>query len=88
MQEDSLLSNLTVRETLMYTLALRVPESAMNEQQRSERVTAVLADLNLLNVADSRVCARQRVESSRVDPMHPLLASEIDVDRRVAHTPT
>jgi ABC-type multidrug transport system ATPase subunit len=56
MQDDALLANLTVRETLLFTLALRVPDKVMNAEQRHQRVQSVLADLNLLNVADSRVC--------------------------------
>ncbi|KAJ1564397.1 hypothetical protein HK405_014974, partial [Cladochytrium tenue] len=53
-QEDLLLSTMTVRETLLFSAELRLPES-MTAAQRAARVDAVLADLGLTQVAGSRI---------------------------------
>ncbi|KAJ1560947.1 hypothetical protein HK405_005440 [Cladochytrium tenue] len=53
-QEDLLLSTMTVRETLLFSAELRLPEST-TAAQRASRVDAVLADLGLTHVAGSRI---------------------------------
>lgn len=55
MQDDSLIGNLTVEETLKYILKLRIPKSELNEKQRNLRISTLLADLNLSKVKKSRV---------------------------------
>lgn len=53
MQDDTLIGNLTVRETLRYAFKLRVPER--NAEKREKRIETMIDDLNLRKVADSRV---------------------------------
>lgn len=55
MQDDVLLANLTVQETLFYVLSLRIPKNQMTLEQRQERIRALLYDLNLTKVRNSRV---------------------------------
>lgn len=55
MQDDALIGNLTVEETLKYILELRIPKSELNEKQKNLRITSLLADLNLSKVKKSRV---------------------------------
>ena len=57
MQDDALIGNLTVEETLNYSLRLRVPAKEANQEQRNLRIDALLADLNLTKVRKSRVSA-------------------------------
>ena len=47
MQDDALLGNLTVFETLMFTLKLRLPSGSLTKQEMEERALAIIADLNL-----------------------------------------
>lgn len=56
MQDDTLLGNLTVEETLRYTLDLRVPPSHMTKSQRQIRVENLITDLNLSKVRNTKVC--------------------------------
>ena len=58
MQDDALIGNLTVEETLSYALRLRVPSAEANEAQRDKRISNLLADLNLTSVRKSRVSDR------------------------------
>ena len=55
-QEDTLLSNLTVRESLSFSLDLRVSPSRMTSAERKARVGSVIDALNLSRVADSKAC--------------------------------
>lgn len=54
MQEDTLLGNLTPRELLTYSALLRLPRS-VPKREKLERVEKVLAQLNLVRCADTRV---------------------------------
>ena len=58
MQDDALIGNLTVEETLHYTLQLRVPNSEVSKKQRELLVSSLLADLNLTKVKKSRVSSK------------------------------
>ncbi|KAJ3315120.1 hypothetical protein HDV04_004261 [Boothiomyces sp. JEL0838] len=53
-QEDVHLPNLTVREVLMFSASLRLPES-MSHRQKVIRVEDIILQLGLSKVADSRV---------------------------------
>ncbi|KAI9342049.1 hypothetical protein DFJ73DRAFT_843020 [Zopfochytrium polystomum] len=53
-QEDLLLPTLTVRETLLFSASLRLPDS-MKSEQRLDRVNRIIDDLGLSHVADSRI---------------------------------
>ncbi|KAJ3276195.1 hypothetical protein HDV01_005643 [Terramyces sp. JEL0728] len=53
-QEDVHLPNLTVREVLMFSASLRLPES-MSHKHKVNRVEAIILQLGLAKVADSRV---------------------------------
>lgn len=53
-QSDLLLETLTVRESLMYSALLRLPES-MPLRQKKRRVSQVLCDLSLIQIADSLI---------------------------------
>lgn len=53
-QEDIHLANLTVREVLEFSAAVRLPES-ITDQQKKSRVKGVMSQLGLSHVADSRV---------------------------------
>eukprot|EP00741_Cyanophora_paradoxa_P023113 tig00021537_g22323.t1 len=53
-QDDSFIPSLTVRETLMFVARLKLPPS-WDDQQRSDRVNAVLAELGLRSCADRPV---------------------------------
>ncbi|KAJ3167225.1 hypothetical protein HK101_011808 [Irineochytrium annulatum] len=53
-QEDLLMPTLTVRETLMFSATLRLPESVPREE-KSRRVQEVMDTLGLTHVADVRV---------------------------------
>ena len=53
-QEDTLLSTLTVRESILFSALLRLPES-MTTQQKSQRVDDVLEQLGLYHIRDSRI---------------------------------
>ncbi|XP_025105777.1 LOW QUALITY PROTEIN: ATP-binding cassette sub-family G member 5-like [Pomacea canaliculata] len=53
-QADRLLPNLSVRETLMYTAYLKLPGDTTREQIQ-EKVEAVIAQMGLRVVADSRI---------------------------------
>ncbi|KAI9360404.1 hypothetical protein DFJ73DRAFT_79391 [Zopfochytrium polystomum] len=53
-QEDLLMSTMTVRETLMFSASLRLPES-VSRADRVRVVNEVMESLGLAHVADSRV---------------------------------
>ncbi|KAJ3324474.1 hypothetical protein HDV06_006885 [Boothiomyces sp. JEL0866] len=53
-QEDVHLPNLTVREVLMFSASLRLPES-MSHKQKVNRVEDIILQLGLSKVADSKV---------------------------------
>ncbi|KAJ3267892.1 hypothetical protein HK104_005573, partial [Borealophlyctis nickersoniae] len=53
-QDDVLLDNLTVYETLMYSAKLRLPPS-MSKEQKEQRVEEVLSDLGLSGCRDVKV---------------------------------
>ncbi|KAJ3394467.1 hypothetical protein HDU84_008463 [Entophlyctis sp. JEL0112] len=53
-QDDLLLPSLTVRETLLFSANLRLPE-AMSKKEKSERVDQVISTLGLTHVANSRI---------------------------------
>ncbi|KAJ3109352.1 hypothetical protein HK100_003307 [Physocladia obscura] len=53
-QDDLLLPSMTVRETLLFSAKLRLPES-MSTKEKEERVDSVLDTLALSHVAHSRV---------------------------------
>lgn len=53
-QEDLLVANLTVRETLLFSANLRLPES-VTSQEKENIVDSVLAELGLEHIADSRI---------------------------------
>ena len=53
-QDDMLLSNLTVRETLEFSAQLRLPQG-MAAEEKDQRVQGVLESLRLLDCADSNI---------------------------------
>ena len=53
-QDDRLLPNLTVRETLMYVALLRLP-SHLSRAEKMDRVDAVVGELGLSHVANSKI---------------------------------
>jgi ABC-type multidrug transport system ATPase subunit len=53
-QEDIHLPNLTVRETLEFSAAVRLPE-AIGDEEKKNKVVSVMKQLGLLHIADSRV---------------------------------
>jgi ABC-type multidrug transport system ATPase subunit len=53
-QEDIHLADLTVREVLDFSAALRLPESMSKEQKRN-RVDEILKQLGISHIADSKV---------------------------------
>uniref|UniRef100_A0A8D0DZB5 ATP-binding cassette sub-family G member 8 n=1 Tax=Salvator merianae TaxID=96440 RepID=A0A8D0DZB5_SALMN len=53
-QDDRLLPNLTVRETLLFIAKLRLPKM-FSDSQREKRVEDVIAELRLRQCADTRV---------------------------------
>uniref|UniRef100_UPI00398E7ECA ATP-binding cassette sub-family G member 8 n=1 Tax=Pristiophorus japonicus TaxID=55135 RepID=UPI00398E7ECA len=53
-QDDRLLPNLTVRETLTFVAKLRLPK-AFSEEQRNKRIEDVIAELRLRQCANTRV---------------------------------
>jgi ABC-type multidrug transport system ATPase subunit len=55
MQDDALITNLTVRETLYYSLALRIPPSSMTDGERASRIQSILDVLGLTSIADNRI---------------------------------
>ena len=54
MQQDVLLATLTVRETLMYSAELRLPEN-FTQQERTKIVEEVILQLGLKDCADTRI---------------------------------
>ncbi|TPX60061.1 hypothetical protein SpCBS45565_g07597 [Spizellomyces sp. 'palustris'] len=58
-QDDCLMETLTVRETLMFSASLRLPES-MTRQAKRDRVEEVISLLGLSHVADSKVGGQTR----------------------------
>ncbi|KNC99970.1 uncharacterized protein SPPG_05345 [Spizellomyces punctatus DAOM BR117] len=58
-QDDCLMETLTVRETLMFSANLRLPES-MTRQAKRDRVEEVISLLGLSHVADSKVGGQTR----------------------------
>ncbi|TPX31827.1 hypothetical protein SmJEL517_g04890 [Synchytrium microbalum] len=54
-QDDVFLSQLTVRETLMYALRLRVSDSLQHHAERVANVESIIRKLNLTKVADTRI---------------------------------
>lgn len=54
LQDDVLLPQLTVRETLTYAAALRLP-SSVTHKERSQRVDHVLEDLGLTQCTNTRI---------------------------------
>jgi ABC-type multidrug transport system ATPase subunit len=53
-QEDHLLENLTVKETLTYSALLRLP-SAMSHEEKLQQVDRVIQELRLTHIADSKI---------------------------------
>ena len=58
-QDDLLLSNLSVRETVHFSALLRLPE-ALSHEVRAERVTTTLQQLKLLECADTLIGSEAR----------------------------
>ncbi|KAJ3189230.1 hypothetical protein HDU85_002855 [Gaertneriomyces sp. JEL0708] len=54
-QDDCFLNNLTVRETLLYSLQLRVSDKDMPIEKKHRRVQRILEVLHLQKAADSRI---------------------------------
>ncbi len=54
-QDDIVMGTLTVRENLRFSAALRLSGKATNED-RNRKVQEVIEELNLLKVADRKVC--------------------------------
>lgn len=54
MQDDALFPMLTVRETLMFSARLRLPES-MSIQEKKERVELLIEELGLKNCAETKI---------------------------------
>ncbi|EGC38478.1 hypothetical protein DICPUDRAFT_28616 [Dictyostelium purpureum] len=54
MQKDYPLPNLTVRETLMFSASLRLPDN-ISKQEIEERVERIILELNLKDCANTRV---------------------------------
>ncbi|KAJ3192709.1 glutamine--fructose-6-phosphate transaminase (isomerizing) [Irineochytrium annulatum] len=53
-QEDLLMPTLTVRETLMFSATLRLPES-VTPAEKAQRVNEIMNTLGILHIADHRV---------------------------------
>jgi ATP-binding cassette subfamily G (WHITE) protein 2 len=53
LQSDVLFSQLTVRETLLYTTKLRCPN--LTQPERTHRIDQTMHDLELSHVADTKV---------------------------------
>lgn len=60
MQDDAFLANLTVRETLIFALRLRVHEKLLTPELISSTIDSLLTLLNLSSVASSRVGSPER----------------------------
>ena len=58
-QDDLLLSNLSVRETIHFSALLRLPQT-LSPEARAERVTATLRQLRLLECADTLIGSEAR----------------------------
>jgi len=54
LQQDSFFAELTVKETIMLSAKLRLPRS-MTDEQKEERVDAIIAELGLTKVQDTYV---------------------------------
>ena len=54
MQDDALFPMLTVRETLMFSAKLRLPESMSHEEKR-ERVDMLINELGLQSCAETKI---------------------------------
>lgn len=50
------MGTLTVKENLEFSAALRLPLS-MSNNEKQERVEQIIRELDLLKVADTKVCA-------------------------------
>jgi ABC-type multidrug transport system ATPase subunit len=53
-QDDMLMSTMTVREALMFSAELRLPD-AMPKHEKEQRVENVMADLGISHIADRRI---------------------------------
>lgn len=53
-QDDCISGTLTVRENLMFSARVRLPDEISNDERR-ERVTSVIRDLSLETCADTRI---------------------------------
>ena len=58
-QDDLLLSNLSVRETIQFSALLRLPQ-ALSSEERAERVETTLRQLRLLECADTLIGSETR----------------------------
>lgn len=54
LKDDVVMGTLTVRENLQFSAALRLP-TTMKQHEKNERITAVIQELGLSKVADSKV---------------------------------
>jgi ATP-binding cassette subfamily G (WHITE) protein 2 len=54
MKDDVVMGTLTVRENLMFSANLRLPES-IKRRQKEERVQETIDELGLISCADSKV---------------------------------
>ncbi|KAJ1882737.1 hypothetical protein H4R99_001147 [Coemansia sp. RSA 1722] len=54
-QDDLMFAQMTVRETLTTSAQLRLPDDKYTQEQKTERVDAVMRQLRLTHVADSKI---------------------------------
>jgi len=59
MQDDTMLANLTVRETLMFSAMIRLP-SSLSKEKKEERVRNIIEELGLTKVADNKIGSVQK----------------------------
>ncbi|KAI9011119.1 hypothetical protein BC832DRAFT_590367 [Gaertneriomyces semiglobifer] len=81
-QEDCLLGTLTVRETLMFSARLRLPE-CVSDEEKKERVEQIIELLGLSHVADSLVGGANRRGISGGEKRRVSIGSELVTDPAV-----
>eukprot|EP01135_Chromosphaera_perkinsii_P001826 Nk52_evm5s211 gene=Nk52_evmTU5s211 len=78
-QDDRLLPNLTVRETLMYVALLRLP-SHLSQMEKMDRVDAVIGEVGLSHVANSKIGGEAFKGISGGERRRVSIASQLIVD--------
>ena len=62
MQDDVVMGTLTVRENLMFSANLRLPQT-MSDEEKDDRVDEAIEDLGLDKCADTKVRMKWQSES-------------------------